>query len=257
MSRVTRRRRAGITRNRKVFGFKRGRGVTSRKEVARIATRVVHRNEETKKFFHSTELSIVDNANYVYNPMFQLFQGLTSSTMLGQKLSNVNLRVDWTFWPRGIDTNVVPNLRQWQGGFLRLLFVKSNVRVGLTTTTRFLVNPAGMTGADTTETGASCATESVNTEKFTVISDTIRRWTFPADTTTVLTAPRYGIPIRGRQFINIAKEWTYESEPLGSGGFGRNRQFYMVVAAMQFGAPAGLNNCGDFQCSITTMFKDS
>lgn len=238
-------------------GKRRGRKrrVTTAKGVAKIARAVVNSQEETKKFIHAARFAAPSGFVQVYNPMFQLTQGVSPSQYAGQKVSNVWLRVDYTFWPRNLTTFGDPDRRAWEGILFRILCIKSNERTGTSVLSRFQTNPTGLTAADIFESGVMPASEAVNTERVTVKKDVIRKALFtipsaPLSTTEV----DWGRPVRGRFTVRIAKQWTYE---VNNSGFGRNRQFYLCFVPYALDAPADFNNMGDVQFVLTTMYKDS
>ncbi len=234
------------------LAFRRRRKVTTRKAVARIARAVVNRAEETKKFIHSTLLTLVDTSVLIYNPMFQLTQGLTMSNFVGQKVQNAVLRVDWSFWPKFEES--VTSTGIWQGAIVRLFCIKANAKTGTTGGTRFQTSPAGLTATDIFDSTQEPAKESFNSEKVTVLKDLRIRPMKYTSTSSLVSTADYGPPLFGRFFCRIAKQWQFEDN---STGFGRNRQFYFGAVASMFNAPAGFNDVGTLSLTLTTIFKDS
>lgn len=224
--------------------------VTTRKGVARIARAVVKRAEETKKFNFATNLNLQDGAIYVYNPMFGLVPGLDMANYTGQRVQNVVLRVNWSFWPQ-LRTNLV---QDWQGCIIRILFIKANTRTGSLAGNRFQLAPSGLQAADIFENTLQSANESVNTEKVTVVRDIKRVAHKFSSNSTLVNQPDFGVPICGVVYVPVAKLWQYED---AATGYGRNRQFYMVVTALMYGAAGSSHTVGNMSLSTTVTFKDS
>jgi hypothetical protein len=229
-----------------------GRGRVSKKAVRRIAAQVVRRDQETKKAHHSTTLIIVPDAVYVFNPMYQLGQGVEMNQYIGQKVQNAWLRVDWAFWP--ILENTFGATVDWQGCLLRFLFFKSNVKTGSTLGTRFQNGVTGLNAVDIFEVGTFPAIEAVNKEYITVIKDVKVRASRITSTNATTGTPEFGMPIRGTFMVRIAKIWQFEQDGTG---FGRNRQFYFAVTSQMINALPGQSTSGHLQLMTSTIYKDA
>jgi hypothetical protein len=229
-----------------------GRGRVSKKAVRRIAAQVVRRDQETKKAHHATTLIIVPDAVYIFNPMYQLGQGVEMNQYIGQKVQNVWLRVDWAFWP--ILENTFATTIDWQGCLLRFLFFKSNVKTGTTAGTRFQNGVSGLGAGELFELGTFPAIEAVNKEYVSLVKDVKVRATRIVSTNATSGTPEFGIPIRGTFNVRIAKIWQYEQDGTG---FGRNRQFYFAVTSQMINAVPGASTSGNLQLMISTVYKDA
>ena len=170
--RFFRRRRPVRRRRRRVRRTRRGRG--SFGSIARVVRRVLMHRAETKilpVLITNTTL-LGPQTTYVFNPAFQVSQGVGSGSRVGRKISNavffLNLRAT-IIGENTLTTNVADE------AVLRMLVLRSRaVKTAGVAANVFQTNPAGMTLADIFYAVADFSTFSqVDKNRWTVLRDVL------------------------------------------------------------------------------------
>lgn len=212
-----------------------------KKEVAKIAKRVVMRNQETKNL----QIGRDDQALfYVTDYWYELCQNVVVGNNEGQRISDkiqdVYADLSFHYSHRNVSHD---------GSSLRILIIKSNQEMAN-------LASAWQPGAFGTafpflfsaQAGESSAI--VNKHDYTVLLDTnLRSWRNIAATPT-------GVPGILRKRVKLGN-WTYETQT-GAGGihYQKFRNIYLIVTCSEMGTTP-IQICGDLAFSGFLYFKDA
>lgn len=229
-----------------------------RSSVKKIVARALARQEETKILpVLQTTVQMGGNQAYVYNPLYQITQGIGSGNRVGRKISNVSMRLSFRYTHRGEEALVFANVAE--ESTIRLLVLSSRaIKTAGTAGNNLLANPTFMSQADIVR-DASLGFGSISTvdkNKWTVVKDkTWKCHRYFDDTGAIGAAPHAGCVFKKNMRIRLPRSVVYRDDT-GSNSFSTTTETYIVFMAGWEGS-VGSDFVGELHTQGEIRYKDA
>lgn len=218
--------------------------------MGRLVRRIFRSQVETKLLpVLQTQINMGGAQTYVYNPTYQIGQGVGSGSRVGRKIENGRLILSFRYSHRGenaVTTNIADK------SILRMLVLRSRiVKSAGVVSNNLQVDPSGMTSADIFyQSGAGHTFSQVDKSKWTVLSDRVYSSIRNIDSADNITnfVQRRGI------YVPFPKRVVYFGD--GSNSFCSGSETYVVFVAGWRNAQS-LDFVGTLEVQGTLRWKDA
>lgn len=242
------RRRRGLR-----FGRRRvRRGRYGMRRMRRLVRSVIRRQEETKILpVLGTSINMGGTQTYVFNPQFQVAQGVGSGARVGRKISNAFMRLSFRYSHRGenaVTTNIADK------SVLRMLVLRSRaIKTATVASNNLQVDPSGATSGDIFYQGGHPHTFSqVDKNRWTVVMDRVYSSIRNIDSSDNIT----NFVQRRNLFIPLPRNVTYRDDQPTANSVSTGSETYIVFVA-GFRNAQSLDFVGTLETQGTIRWKDA
>lgn len=213
----------------------------------------IRRQEEEKilPVLGQTTLTMGGQQTYVFNPQFQIAQGVGSGSRVGRKIQNAYMRLSFRYTHRGED---VATVNVADKSVLRLLVLRSRaIKTAGVASNNLQVDPAFLLGSDIFyHPGGSNTFSQVDKNKWTVLMDRVYTSYRNLDTASNLT----NYVQRRNIYIPLPKNIIYRDDQPVANSYSTGTETYIVFVAGWRGS-LSTDNVGYLEPSGTIRFKDA
>lgn len=218
----------------------------------RSLIRATVRNQEETKLLPvlQTTANLGGSQTYVFNPQYQVAQGVGSGSRIGRKISGAHMRLSFRYTHRG-ENAVTANIAD--KSVLRMLVLRSRVvKTATLASNNLQVDPSGLTSADVFyQAGNSHTFSQVDKNRWTVVMDRVYSSVRNLDTASNVT----NFIQRKNIYIPLGKKIVYRDDAAAN-SVSSGSETYLVFVAGWNGATA-FDFVGDLETQGTIRWKDA
>lgn len=213
----------------------------------------IRRAEETKILpVLGTAVEMGGTQTYVFNPQYQIAQGVGSGSRVGRKIQSAFMRLSFRYTHRG--EAAITGVNFADKSVLRLLVLRSRaIKTALVASNALQVDPGGITSGDIFYLGGNDHTYTqVDKNRWTVLMDRTYSSIRNIDSTNNFT----NFVQRRNIFIKLPKSITYRDDQPTVNSASTGSETYVVFVAGAPGA-ASADNVGTLEPHGTIRWKDA